>query len=83
MEDSRGNIRRPFRVIAWLLGPLCLLSSLFLVVATLLEAPSGFRQALRDNIETLGTALGMALVGCVILHAAITGRGIYVPGDED
>jgi hypothetical protein len=71
-ESSRAEVGRPFRILAWLLGPLGILSGLIGASAAVMALRSG---SALSEIVYLGTiALLSVVVGILLIQAARTGR---------
>jgi len=72
-----GIVRGPFRVLAWVLGPLLILSGCFMLFACFaFEQGSGVQE-----IAGFGaTAVGSIVAGVLFLRAARTGRDPFIRG---
>jgi hypothetical protein len=77
-KPSRGTVRRPFRIIGAVLGPVLVLGGLlFLAVSLWGLVRDGWRGWWHEWALLVPAAAGELVIGYIIIRASITGRDPY------
>ena len=81
-ESTKGRVRTPFRVLAWILAPILLLSGVWGLGVSIHALITGGLTALRAHSEYTSLGTGGVVFGSLFLRAAITGWDPNVRRDE-
>jgi hypothetical protein len=81
-EAQQGRVRAPFRVLAWVVGPLCLATGLWALGDSLYVLVTDGWSAFRANVEITSIGTAGVFFGIMFLRAARTGSDPMSPSDE-
>lgn len=81
-ENQAGRVRTPFRILAYIVGPVSLLAGVWGLGDSLYVWVTEGWPAFRANHETTSMGALGVLFGIMFLRAAISGWDPNVPRDE-